>query len=117
MLNITMFTKNSGKGKFTVQKSSRKFSRMIFSRMINMTQKCEAGADQFLHHHENTEPFEKRFRKDVLSLTEIFKTEGNPFVEETNTLFTVVSKLVMRRTLQSRSTWLKVLVPSSTMHM
>ena len=54
--------------------------------MINMTQECEAGADQFLHHHENTEPFEKRFRKVVLSLTDTFNTQGNPFVEETSTL-------------------------------
>ena len=29
------------------------FSGSEISRMVNMTQECEAGADKFLHYHEN----------------------------------------------------------------
>ena len=32
------------------------FSGSEISRMVNMTQECEAGADQFLHQHEKHRP-------------------------------------------------------------
>ena len=43
-------------------------------------------------HHENTESFENRFRKNFLSLKEEFIKAGNPFEETSEAMYTLVSE-------------------------
>lgn len=123
-------------GRFTVQKTQRRFSRIaddqaheqnnkviksvggavgIFespkalmnwmvarpevARMISdfeaiLVTNDELSDDQNKH-HENTNAFEKRFRKHVNALEESFIKEGNPFEEEENVLMTIVSRNIM----------------------
>lgn len=47
-----------------------------------------------VNHHEDTDSFEKQFRKGVLSFRNTFEEIGNPF-EERNILINVVSKHIM----------------------
>ena len=46
-------------------------------------------------HHKNNQPFEQRFQKNVTDLVEEFLTQSNPFEERDDTLYTVVSKVMM----------------------
>ena len=47
------------------------------------------------NHHGHTEAFEKRFQLNVDALLQEFITEGNPFEEETDILYTLVIKVMM----------------------
>eukprot|EP00794_Sanderia_malayensis_P013411 gene13411-14786_t len=102
------------KGKFTIQKTNRKFSCISVDQAHEQNNKIikdEGGAIGILErpmvlmkwmddpesrsHHENTVAFEKKFRKDVAALVKAFEKEGNPFEEESDTLMMIVSKSVM----------------------
>ncbi len=46
-------------------------------------------------HHEDTEAFEKQFRKDVEAMQRAIKDLGNPFSDADNKLVSLVSKVIM----------------------
>ena len=43
-------------------------------------------------HHENTASFEKMFRKDFEALKEEFSTVGNPFKDDSEQMYSIVSR-------------------------
>ena len=46
-------------------------------------------------HHENNQPFEQRFHKNVTDLVQEFLTQWNPFEERDDIFYTVFSKVMM----------------------
>jgi hypothetical protein len=72
----------------------------------------EADAEetkQSIPHHEDSDSFKKRFRKDVGSLRKAFEETGNPF-EESNVLVHVMTRIVMNETAvqsvkDAKATW------------
>ena len=57
---------------------------------------CKEKEATVASHHEDTDDYERRFRKDVLSLVNVFDEYGNPFKEKIkDRLLQVVSKTLM----------------------
>ncbi len=112
------------KGRFTVQKTMREFSRIsddqaheqnnkiikgsggamgIFDSRISLAKWMISGPEiarlqtdfDESKHYWNSKSFENRFRKDFRALQKEFKKVGNPFDEEYDTMYTLVAINVM----------------------
>ena len=51
--------------------------------------------ERTLKHHEDTNVFEKQFRKDVKALCNVFEVHGNPFDDPDDNLVHLISKMIM----------------------
>ena len=65
--------------------------------ICNLAKEYEFESDKqntILNHHEDIPSAQKSFYKDVTSLTDCINDYGNPFLEESDELFNLVSKKV-----------------------
>ena len=65
-----------------------------------IAEKVEAFRSENVHertlkHHEDTNAFEKQFRKDVKALCNVFEIHGNPFDDPDDNLVHLISKMIM----------------------
>ena len=51
--------------------------------------------ERTLKHHEDSNAFEKQFRKDVKALCNVFEVHGNPFDDPDDNLVHLISKMIM----------------------
>ena len=75
--------------------SGPQISQMLEIFSISDTNKASGVLNEFNLHHEDTDTFEKNFRKDRLALTKAFKSLGNPYLEEVSGLVNIATRQVL----------------------
>ena len=75
--------------------SGPQISQMLEIFSNSDTNKASGVLNEFNLHHEDTDTFEKNFRKDRLALTKAFKSLGNPFLEEESGLVNIATRQVL----------------------
>ena len=75
--------------------SGPQISQMLQIFSNSDTNKASGILNDFNLHHEDTDAFEKNFRKDLQALTKAFKCLGNPFLEEESGLVIIATRQVL----------------------